>query len=114
MGQTGTFLRTVACVAYRGYSHWCPGCEETHVIPTERLDGKEHPIWTFNGNLERPDFKPSVRITYDGPDAGTGDAPPACCHYFINDGAIQFCGDSTHALKGQTVPLPPLPKHLRD
>ena len=120
MGQAGPFLRTVGCVAYRGYSHWCPGCEEAHTISTERLGDWTGPCWTFNGNLQRPDFKPSVRITYNGADAGQdrgdgfGRAPPACCHYFINDGNIQFCGDSTHALAGQTVPLPPLPEHLRD
>jgi hypothetical protein len=27
-----------------GYSHWCPACEETHVI----FDG-----WSFNGDLNR-------------------------------------------------------------
>jgi hypothetical protein len=27
------------------------------------------------------------------------------CHLFINGGQIQYCGDSTHALAGQTIPM---------
>jgi hypothetical protein len=30
------------------------------------------------------------------------------CHCFIRDGQIQFLLDCTHALAGQTVPLPPI------
>lgn len=61
--------------------------------------------WSFNGNYERPTFQPSVLVTYDGPDAGQDGAPPAVCHSFVTDGQIQFLGDCTHALAGQTVPL---------
>jgi len=32
------------------------------------------------------------------------------CHSFIRDGKIQFLGDCTHALAGQTVDLPELPE----
>jgi hypothetical protein len=28
------------------------------------------------------------------------------CHSFVTDGKIQFLGDCTHALAGQTVELP--------
>ena len=31
------------------------------------------------------------------------------CHSFVTDGKIRFLGDSTHKLKGQTVPLTPPP-----
>jgi hypothetical protein len=45
--------------------------------------------------------------TYDTehPDAPS---PFTCqrCHSFLVDGQIQFLGDCTHALAGQTVPLP--------
>jgi hypothetical protein len=30
------------------------------------------------------------------------------CHYILTDGVLDFCADSTHALRGK-VPLPPLP-----
>lgn len=32
------------------------------------------------------------------------------CHYFIRGGKIEFCGDSTHNLSGQTVDLPDIPE----
>lgn len=90
--QAGTKLR-------RGqgrYFHWCPGCELMHPLPDS---------WTFNGDLERPTFSPSFKQSL-----GTGDV----CHYILTDGLLNFCSDSTHALAGQTVPLPELPEHLRD
>ena len=31
------------------------------------------------------------------------------CHSFVTDGLIQFLGDCTHALAGQTVDMPPWP-----
>ena len=34
------------------------------------------------------------------------DNPASRCHSFITDGRISFCGDSEHALAGQTVDLP--------
>lgn len=82
----------------------CPGCQSLHVVNVAPGG------WGFNGNHERPTFTPSVLVRYNGPDAGTdrgdGDrAPPAVCHSFVTDGQIQFLGDCTHALAGQTVPL---------
>jgi hypothetical protein len=93
------------------YAHWCPGCEGLHYIPT---DGEGRPNWSFDGNVEIPTFNPSVKINYNGPDAGQMSygrrAPAACCHYFLHSGVLQFCGDSTHSLAGKSVPLPELPE----
>lgn len=83
---------------------WCPGCDGAHMI---RVGDGSGPGWGFNGNYERPTFTPSVLVTYNGPDAGIDGAPPAVCHSFVTDGQIQFLGDCTHALAGQTVPLKP-------
>lgn len=77
-----------------GWWHWCPGCAMEHRIP-ER--------WTFNGNTAAPTFDPSVRHTWS---YGAADRPRKECHYFVRNGRIEFCGDSTHALAGQTVALP--------
>lgn len=71
------------------------------------------PRWGWNGNAERPTFTPSVLVTYDGADAGKDRAPPARCHTFVTGGQIQFLGDCTHALAGQTVSLPELPHWLK-
>jgi hypothetical protein len=77
-------------------AHWCPGCEEMHVLPWKRGG------WTFNGDFERPTFTPSFKHS-----DGAGNV----CHYILTDGVLDFCGDSTHALRGK-VPLPPLPAGL--
>lgn len=76
-------------------SYWfmCPGCDSP-----VRIKG-----WQFDGNVDRPTFAPSVLTTM--PD-GNG---KYVCHSFVRDGKIQFLGDCTHALKGQTVDLPELP-----
>lgn len=33
-------------------------------------------------------------------------AGSSVCHYFLRNGQIQYLGDCTHAMRGQTVPLP--------
>jgi hypothetical protein len=91
---------------------WCPGCDGPHMIS---VNAPDRPSWGYNGNPERPTFTPSVLVTYNGPDAGQVDedgdrAPPAVCHSFVTDGRIQFLGDCTHSLTGQTVALPPYPQ----
>lgn len=124
MGQASAVLRRMT----NGYSHWCPGCGEMHAIYTEKPNAyNESPVWTFNGDVNKPTFSPSVRITgkqtvRDAKGEWTGEwvrdangnVVDECCHYIMADGQIQFCADSTHALKGQTVPLPVLPAWLTD
>lgn len=78
---------------------WCPGCDGAHQI----VDG----TWSWNGDLERPTFSPSVLVRFDV-------RPPnehlsTVCHSFVTEGRIQFLGDSTHELAGQTVDLPEWP-----
>lgn len=82
--------------------------------------------WKFDGNLERPTFSPSVKITGKqtvkkdgrwtgewvmGPD---GRALDECCHYILTAGILNYCSDCTHRFAGQQVPLPPLPSFRRD
>ena len=81
----------------------CPGCKSLHQV---RVQGEGGPIWTWNGSHDAPTFTPSILVTYNGPDAGIDGAPPAVCHSFVTDGRIQFLGDCTHAMAGQTVELP--------
>lgn len=97
---------------------WCPGCDEVHGIV---IDAPES--WTFNGDLERPTFTPSLHVTmmkWNGTVEEYGKwtrpthpgVPPGgecTCHSFVTDGQIQFLGDCTHTLAGQTVPIPPWP-----
>lgn len=83
----------------------CPGCGGVHHIQHGADDG---PNWGWNGSLTKPTFTPSVLVQYNGADAGRDGAPPAVCHSFVTDGRIQFLGDCTHALAGQTVDLQPI------
>jgi hypothetical protein len=96
---------------------WCPGCEEMHVVS---------PGWTFDGNYERPTFSPSVLVTsgcktpqfqagescwctFNAEAVAAGREPSGfqCsrCHLFVKAGHIEFLGDSTHKLAGQTVEM---------
>lgn len=101
------------CVAF-----WCPGCKEYHSI---HIEGSEHPVWSFNGDYESPTFSPSVlvRSGHYVPGAKSddcwcnfkerfpeeGEPPFKCgiCHSFVTNGKIQYLGDCTHELAGQTV-----------
>lgn len=93
--------------------YWCPGCDALHSV-TIRPDRQQNGAsWGFQGSLECPTYEPSQLTTWEHWQEGK----PAkrVCHTFIRDGKIQFLNDCTHALKGQTVPLPPLPDWvLRD
>lgn len=81
-------------------AHWCPGCEEMHVLPWKRGG------WTFDGNVDAPTFTPSFKHTWTrGDDGGVEHV----CHYVLTAGVLNFCADSTHALAGKSVPLPDLP-----
>jgi len=108
------------------YVFWCPGCKEGHGVWTTKQNGMGA-IWTFNGNLERPTFTPSLllRYTVNPPvDPATNDFKRGAdgkyltradgkllgcrdmvCHSYIRDGQIQFLSDCTHELANKTVPM---------
>lgn len=95
-----------------GKSLWfsCPGCGENHGI-TVAGEGVAHPCWTWNGDFENPTLSPSVLARGFKFTSPTDDTQiPYVCHSFVRDGMIQFLGDCTHALVGQTVPLPDISK----
>lgn len=76
----------------------CPGCNSGHTV---RVQGEGK--WGWNGDVVRPTLTPSVFVNAPGR-YFTASAPS--CHSFVKDGQIQFLGDCSHALAGQTVPLP--------
>src|SRR5208282_539368 len=79
MGQVSSTLRRVE----GGFGHWCPGCNEMHILPKS---------WNFDGNLERPTFTPSFRhsgiqrVFVNGNWTGewkrdaSGNTVPSICH----------------------------------
>lgn len=86
-----------------GYLEYrCPACG-SHSVPI--MEKEKIPYhWEWNGDLEKPTLSPSVKHYHNGyPEEGI---PAFCCHYFIRNGNIEFCGDCTHDKSGQTLPLP--------
>jgi hypothetical protein len=102
----------------------CPACKEAHHI---RVGDGSGARWDWNGNAERPTFSPSILVTgtelteagraaYEawaaagsngaGVPEGGFERRKVVCHSFVRDGQIEFLSDCTHALAGQTVPLP--------
>lgn len=96
--------------AGRPYLHWrCPGCKTSHVVPVDGPNAAS-PRWTWNQDRNRPTLEPSVLVhAHDDIDEDGDRIVTPRCHVFIRDGRIQFLGDCTHALAGQTVEIPTWP-----
>lgn len=77
----------------------CP-CGSLHVIYPEGCNIEQRPRWQWNGSLDAPTLRPSLLVMW------TEHGVEKRCHSFITDGRIEFCGDSTHGLVGQTVEIP--------
>lgn len=80
----------------------CPGCGCLHAVGV-REKNSVGAQWGWNGSLDQPTFTPSilVRANYTSPNRMDD-----ICHSFVTNGKIQFLGDCTHQLAGQTVDLP--------
>jgi hypothetical protein len=76
---------------------YCEGCKTHEAVP---ISGPR--AWGWNGDLERPTLTPSILSTTPHPDGNR------VCHSFVTDGKIQYLGDCSHALAGQTIDLPDL------
>lgn len=88
-----------------GYMFECPGCGSAHmpVVNNKQPDGPE---WTFNEDLDRPTFAPSLLVRWEEYQGEGQPTKKHVCHSFIQDGQIQFLNDCTHSLAGKTVDLP--------
>lgn len=78
----------------------CPGCGFDHGVTV--TPGTPYPAWEWNGSLEAPTLRPSVLCTYPW---GPG-REQRTCHSFVTEGRIQYLGDCSHGLAGQTIDLP--------
>jgi hypothetical protein len=78
---------------------WCPACDTAH--------GIKFPVWSFDGNFEKPTITPSIKAWH--PAVPAENIPEFICHSYVANGRIQFLTDCTHALRGQTVDLPEWP-----
>lgn len=101
----------------REFVHFkCPGCGDEHRLPVRRDQSRTAtPEWWWNGSTKAPTLQPSI-LTRCGPITDPEHRATAddqwnaegyrICHSFVTDGRIQFLGDCTHELAGQTVDLP--------
>ena len=86
---------------------FCPGCKCAHWFSTTGRtpaqakgdNSLKGPKWGWNGDRDKPTIQGSILVL-------TGPNGVNRCHSLINDGKIQFLGDSTHELSGKTVDLP--------
>lgn len=82
------------------YVFFCPGCDSNHAYYTKVRPGGQTPVWTFNGNMDRPSFQPSLLNTWNSPEG-----KKKVCHLYVTDGKINYCGDCTHDLSGKSVEM---------
>ena len=87
-----------------GQVFFCPGCESTHAVNSH----PNGPRWSYNGDPVRPTFAPSILVTCRW-SVSDSEMKDDVCHSFVRDGRIQFLGDCTHRLAGQTVDIPAWP-----
>lgn len=126
MGALSKYLRNVAG---GGLTFWCQGCKEAHTVWVGEGPG---PRWTWNGDVEKPVFGPSVLVTgrsftakgqadFDAwhvagcpKPAPQFEVADTRCHTFIgcngaHPGEIIFLSDCTHEMAGKTLPLADMP-----
>ena len=80
----------------KGVVFFCPGCGYYHHFIVAHGTDTTKPLWTWNESYEKPTFSPSIAVNM------STERP---CHSFVRDGKIQYLGDCTHDLRGQTVDM---------
>ncbi len=123
MSSLGKYLRKTS----QGLAFWCTGCGYAHHIGVDGIGLPSGPKWTWNKDVEKPTFSPSVLVRGIRPDMDEATLAlyqsrtpnfendlndprfRSVCHTFVIDGVIDYLGDCTHALAGQKVPLSEFP-----
>lgn len=93
--MTEVLLEYKAADGGRGFMFFCPGCNEHHSFIVAR--SSPGPLWTWNGDMEKPSFSPSLGVGMSMPEHR--------CHSFVRDGQIQYLDDCYHELAGKTVDM---------
>lgn len=96
---------------------FCIGCNEMHRVP---VFGNG---WSFDGDIDRPTLRPSILVrsghyserhkegdvcwcTFKDSKGERSVFSCVRCHSFVTDGKIEYLGDCSHQMAGQTVELP--------
>lgn len=93
-----------------GYIFDCPGCKSTHIVHVFERN-RCNAQWSFNGDMEKPTFRPSLNQRvgpfpqgakrYGQDWSGKFDV----CHVTVTDGICDFHGDCSHEFAGKQLPL---------
>lgn len=77
----------------------CRACGQHFIDPVR---------WHFSGDYHKPSLSPSVKETCNSPDHPSyrPGVKTSVCHFLLQDGVIDYCGDCTHDLRGK-MPLDP-------
>lgn len=100
----------------RGPAIWCLGCNQPHIFNAKETPTNSGDSWTWDRDIDRPTFSPSMHIRV-GTGVRVGGDPRlrtdwiyrTACHSWVVFGKIQFLPDSAHKLSGQTMDVPDWP-----
>lgn len=91
------------CIKINRIGHWffyCPACKTAHQIRPSG-EGLPEPTWLVK-QTEPLTMVPSVKVTKVRPKRDK------VCHFFIRNGFLEYCGDSTHDMAGQKAAMIPI------
>lgn len=83
-----------------GYYFNCPGCGDSHAPCVRPYVCDNGASWEFNGDLERPTFRPSILSRVEKTEGGV-----KVCHLYVTDGKLHFLSDCTHKMAGKIVEM---------
>lgn len=106
MGKLSSKLRSIGDDTYgHAIGFYCPGCKDLHVLYHTQGTSQIGPVWTWDGNVDKPTVSPSVRLFR----RDRKGFEITACHFFLKSGYIEYCNDCDHSLSGKTVELPDWP-----
>lgn len=79
---------------------WCVGCQMLHRIHINEPNPVTGARWRWSGNVDCPTFSPSVNVSL---------GHSKVCHFYVQQGRIEYLRDSHHAFAGQHLPLAAIP-----
>lgn len=100
-----------------------PGPMPNRIVPVivrgsrdEARTSRGEPVWSWNGDTEKPTLKPSIlcqgckEMTDEEyarymKDKVLPERVNVTCHTWVNDGRVQFLSDCTHEFAGKTLDL---------
>ncbi len=93
-----------------GWAFYCPGCRSHHAPYVKPHANPKGASWSFNGDVDRPTFNPSILTRVErGNRSQDPDRPnksqDLVCHLFVKDGIIEYLSDCTHELARQTIEM---------